>query len=89
MVESFIVIIIGFILIRMVRQSRKINQDLTKLDKHQKDKLTELVNTNPKRYFVLGGSFTKLPLALAILGNLLAIIVILFFVVFFLSLIFF
>jgi hypothetical protein len=88
-IECLIVIIIGFVLIRMVRQSRKINKDLSKLNKDQRGELTELVNTNPKRYFVLGGSFTKLPLPLAILGNLLAFAVILLLLVLFVAPIFY
>ncbi|MCG7569293.1 hypothetical protein EXT46_08050 [Pseudoalteromonas sp. CO325X] len=85
MIEIVIVIFVGFILIKAVRHSRKVNKDFSQLDKPQKDELVELVNSNPKRYFLSGGSFTKLPKPLAVVGNILAICVILFFVVLFIA----
>ena len=61
MIEVVVVLFIGVLLISMVRDSRKSHDKIKNLSAWDKEKLKSEVAENPKRNFVVGGSFTNVP----------------------------
>lgn len=62
MIESILIIFVGVLLIWIVRESRKKHADVSKLSIKEREQLKQRINLQPKKYFVVGGSFTGVPL---------------------------
>ncbi|MFD1215017.1 hypothetical protein [Microbulbifer celer] len=61
MIEIIIVLFIGFVLISTVKGSKKNHDKIKNLSAWDREKLKAKVAENPRRYFVVGGSFTNVP----------------------------
>jgi Ca2+/Na+ antiporter len=67
MIESVLVVLVGIFLIWIVRESKKKHANGAKLSSKEREELKLNVNLRPKKYFVVGGSFTAVPLWIVIL----------------------
>jgi hypothetical protein len=67
MIESVLIILVGVFLIWIVSLSREKHADVAKLSSKEREQLKQNVNLQPKKYFVLGGSFTAVPFWVVIL----------------------
>jgi hypothetical protein len=61
MIESILVVISGFALIWIVKTSRKANSDISKLSDDEFEEYKQTVNSDPRKYFIAGGSATPIP----------------------------
>jgi uncharacterized membrane protein len=60
-IESIVVIAIGFFLIWLSRTSRKINKRVDSLSSKERGDLIDAINKYPKPNYLVGGSVTKVP----------------------------
>jgi hypothetical protein len=67
MIESVLIIFAGIFLIWIVRESRKKHAEVAKLSSKERDELKQNVNLSPKKYFMVGGSFTEVPIWVVVL----------------------
>ena len=67
MIEIILTIIAGILLIWVVRESRKKHVEVAKLSGNEREELKQNVNLRPKKYLVVGGSFTAVPFWVTIL----------------------